>query len=115
MIQAVKPLSDDVGKKAACEALEVSRATFYRHLNPAKPQTPRPQPPLALSPAERQRDLETYFYLYVIMDVFSCKWERCFLSEEKLPETLYYTKIKYHRRGAMRVEFDKNGGKKLPF
>ena len=34
MIQAAATLSRDVGKKAACEAMEVSRATFYRHLSP---------------------------------------------------------------------------------
>jgi predicted DNA-binding protein (UPF0251 family) len=33
MIQAAATLSRDVGKKAACEAMEVSRATFYRHLS----------------------------------------------------------------------------------
>jgi len=55
MIQAATTLSRDVGKKAACEALEVSRATFYRHLSPApKPDTGRTRPPLALSPSERQ-------------------------------------------------------------
>ena len=55
MIQAAATLSRDVGKKAACEAMEVSRATFYRHLSPAtKPQVSRPRPPLALSQSERQ-------------------------------------------------------------
>ena len=54
MIQAATILSHDVGKKPACEALEVPRATFYRHLNPVKPQDRRPSPPLALSPSERQ-------------------------------------------------------------
>jgi hypothetical protein len=33
MIQAATTLSREVGKKAACEALEVSRATYFRHLN----------------------------------------------------------------------------------
>ena len=55
MIQAAATLSRDVGKKAACEAMEVSRATFYRHLSPAtRPQVSRPRPPLSLSQSERQ-------------------------------------------------------------
>ena len=55
MIQAAATLSHDVGKKAACQAMEVSRASFYRHLNPvAKPEASRPRPPLALSQFERQ-------------------------------------------------------------
>ena len=55
MIQAAATLSRDVGKKAACQAMEVSRASFYRHLNPvAKPEASRPRPPLALSQFERQ-------------------------------------------------------------
>jgi len=54
MIQAATTLSREVGKKAACEALEVSRATYYRHLNPVKPEVRRPEPPLALSLTERQ-------------------------------------------------------------
>ncbi len=54
MIQAAEILSRDVGKKPACEAFNVSRATYYRHLNPGKPETRRPRPPLALSSSERQ-------------------------------------------------------------
>jgi putative transposase len=55
MIQAASTLSQDVGKKAACDALEVSRATFYRQQNPApKPHVKRPKPPLALTQSERQ-------------------------------------------------------------
>ena len=55
MIQAAATLSRDVGKKAACQAMEVFRASFYRHLNPvAKPEASRPRPPLALSQFERQ-------------------------------------------------------------
>jgi transposase-like protein len=54
MIQSATILSHDVGKKPACEALDLSRATFYRHLNPVKPKDRRPSPPLALSPSERQ-------------------------------------------------------------
>jgi putative transposase len=54
MIQAATILSRDVGKKAACEALEVPRATFYRHMNPRKHKADRPNPPLALTTQERQ-------------------------------------------------------------
>jgi putative transposase len=56
-------LSFDVGKKPACEALTVPRATFYRHLaRRFSPQTgngSRPLPPLALSPKERQKVIDT--------------------------------------------------------
>lgn len=60
MIQAANTLSRDVGKKAACLALKVPRATFYRHLNPShgKPESNRPTPPLALSHEERQQVLK---------------------------------------------------------
>ncbi len=59
MIQAAATLSRDVGKKAACEAMQVSRATFYRQLGPTtKPQVSRPRPPLALSLSERQTVLD---------------------------------------------------------
>jgi len=35
MIQAAATLSCEIGKKAACEALAVPRASFYRHHKPA--------------------------------------------------------------------------------
>lgn len=56
MIHAAATLSCKIGKKAACEALAVSRATFYRHHNPVpKPRdNTRPRPPLALTCSERQ-------------------------------------------------------------
>jgi len=52
-------LSHDVGKKPACEALGLPRATFYRHMDreessPSQTNGLRPVPPLALSPEERQ-------------------------------------------------------------
>jgi len=51
-------LSQDVGKKPACEALGMPRATFYRHAGRAEAQgngdACRPIPPLALTPVERQ-------------------------------------------------------------
>lgn len=60
MIEAAVILSCEVGKKEACEALSVSRATFYRQTNPHPP-TPvlnRPDPPLALSQDERQKVID---------------------------------------------------------
>jgi putative transposase len=54
MIQAATILSRDVGKKAACEALEVPRATYYRYQAPNKHKADRPKPPLALTSQERQ-------------------------------------------------------------
>jgi putative transposase len=57
MINHVKQLSSHVGKKAACEALQVPRATFYRYQNREKVECTlikRPLPPLALSLEERQ-------------------------------------------------------------
>ena len=48
-------LSHDVGKKAACEALRVPRATFYRHMSPpcSQGERNRPAPVLALTKQER--------------------------------------------------------------
>jgi putative transposase len=57
-MRAASTLSHDVGKKPACEALNVPRATFYRHMarefSMHKENGSRPLPPLALSPEERQ-------------------------------------------------------------
>ena len=57
-MSAAQSLSHGTGIKAACEALAVPRATFYRH-NGTKPgksdgRGSRPTPPLALIPEERQ-------------------------------------------------------------
>ena len=58
MMQASVSLSQEVGKKPACEALGVSRASFYRYLAPAcEPTAVDPAPPLALSQEERQQVL----------------------------------------------------------
>lgn len=48
-------LSQAVGKKAACEALTVPRATFYRHMSPKSTQIEksRPDPVLALTKKEK--------------------------------------------------------------
>ena len=55
-MNAAADLSQDVGRKPACEALGVPRATFYRHIRgkPAKCKGVRPNPPLALTLEERQ-------------------------------------------------------------
>jgi putative transposase len=57
-MEAVDTLSPDVGILAACRAFGVSRATHYRHKAvPISHRTdvlPRPAPPRALSPDERQ-------------------------------------------------------------
>ena len=54
-MQAAATLSADVGKKPACEAMGVSRDSFYRHIDvDPKPIAKRPTPLLALSPSERQ-------------------------------------------------------------
>lgn len=62
MIALADDLSPHVGKKAACEALSLPRATFYRYQSPNKevddPIEKRHTPPLALDPAERQTVLD---------------------------------------------------------
>jgi putative transposase len=47
------------GKKPACEALGVSRATYYRSRRPPAPPRRRPRPPRALDDAERSEVLDT--------------------------------------------------------
>jgi len=62
MMAAAASLADTVGKKAACQALAVPRATFYRHTAEKSRSganlSRRPAPPLALSPQERQKVLD---------------------------------------------------------
>ena len=57
-MRAACELSWDVGRKPACEALEVPRATFYRHLDrQCSPQVNdglRSTPPLSLTQVERR-------------------------------------------------------------
>jgi putative transposase len=45
------------GVTPTCAALGVARATYYRHKQPRPVATPRPTPPRALSPEERERVL----------------------------------------------------------
>jgi putative transposase len=58
-------LSTEVGKKPACEALQVPRSSFYRYLGgskqPAALSNHRPSPPLALSSEERQLVLDILY------------------------------------------------------
>ncbi len=51
---AAQEMAEEVGILAACEALGVSRATFYRLRKPKGPSGPRPTPKRALSEEERQ-------------------------------------------------------------
>jgi putative transposase len=54
-MQAATALAPKVGVQAACSALGVPRATYYRRLNPRPSAVrERPRPPLALTPEERQ-------------------------------------------------------------
>jgi hypothetical protein len=56
-METAASLSNDVGKKAACEALSIPRSTFYRRMNPPEvvKEDGRPAPPLALSETEQQQ------------------------------------------------------------
>src|SRR2546428_7620194 len=54
LMAAVQQLAPDVGILAACVALGVVRASFYRRLRPAVVAQPRSASPRALSPSERQ-------------------------------------------------------------
>ena len=58
-------LSNDTGKKPACEAFNVPRASFYRYLDrqnqPQEDNSESPTPPLALSPIEKQSVLEALY------------------------------------------------------
>jgi putative transposase len=62
MILLANQLSSDVGKTAACDALQVSRATFYRYQDQKNRSedtvAKRPPPPLALKPEEREAVVE---------------------------------------------------------
>jgi putative transposase len=56
---AVLSLAPLVGIVAACAALMLPRATFYRWQQPATTKAPRPSPPRALPPEERAEILAT--------------------------------------------------------
>lgn len=55
MMSAARDLCESVGVTAACGALVVPRASYYRWRKPRSEETkPRPSPPRALSPGERE-------------------------------------------------------------
>ena len=58
-MECVSELSQDVGIARASDVLSVPRASFYRWRSPPQERTPRPSPPRALSPQERQEVLAT--------------------------------------------------------
>jgi putative transposase len=58
-MSAVLTLAPVVGIVAACAALMLPRATFYRWLQPATMSSPRPSPPRTLPPTERAVILST--------------------------------------------------------
>jgi putative transposase len=51
-------LGNEVGIRTACNALDISRAGFYRWIAPATEKTVRPAPPLALSVSEQSEVLD---------------------------------------------------------
>lgn len=116
MIQAADTLSHDVGKKAACEALEVSRATLYRRLTPALwPRADRPKPPLALTPPERRTVLDVLhsqrFQDKAPLQVYATMLdEGCYMCS---PRTMYriltneYDGVKERRRHVPRTHYSK--------
>lgn len=53
-MNAVTELAASVGVAAACAALSVPRASYYRSLRPPTAPTPRPSPPRALTDDERR-------------------------------------------------------------
>ncbi len=58
-MEATTGLAETVGVAAACSALGLPRATFYRHRGPcARSQRERPRPPLALTVQERESVVE---------------------------------------------------------
>ncbi len=57
-MEATTTLSKKVGVQAACSALGLPRATYYRRLRPPAAPNERPRPPLALEPAEREAVVE---------------------------------------------------------
>ncbi|MCP4202274.1 MAG: IS3 family transposase [bacterium] len=53
-MEATTTLSQEVGVRAACSALGMPRATYYRRRDPTPADKPRPRPPLALDAEQRQ-------------------------------------------------------------
>ena len=60
-MKAIHEIAPRVGTAAACRGLDIARASYYRHRQPAQPEpavAPRSKPPRALSDDERQNVLE---------------------------------------------------------
>jgi len=57
-MSAVTPLAHEVGAVRACEALAVSRASWYRSQGEPSTVQPQPAPPLALSAEQRQEVMQ---------------------------------------------------------
>jgi putative transposase len=58
-MSAAQALGRCVGRKAACRALNLPRASFYRHLRPNAIPPARPKPSRALDETERQAVMDT--------------------------------------------------------
>ena len=60
-MEAVEGVAPELGAASACRALGLSRASLYRKRSrvDAEPPRPRPAPPRALAPSERQSVLDT--------------------------------------------------------
>jgi putative transposase len=58
-MQAIETARGTMGTAAACDALEISRASVYRRRKPGRPPAARAAPPRALAPGERQGVLDT--------------------------------------------------------
>jgi len=58
-MQAVEGVAPELGTASACQALGLSRASLYRKRCGTQSQRPRPAPPRALAPSERQSVLDT--------------------------------------------------------
>ena len=62
-MKAAKDLGQAIGdQKAACEALAIPRASFYRFHGPEKPKREKPKPPLALTETEVKRKEPVPFF-----------------------------------------------------
>jgi putative transposase len=62
---AVNNATVAMGAAPACDALGLSRATLYRGRHPVEAAAPRPTPPRALDPIERQEVLDLLHVRFV--------------------------------------------------
>lgn len=115
-MQAADILSPKVGKKAACEAMGLCRASFYRYHSPAaKPKAERPAPPLALRQTERQAVLDE-FHSERFQDKAPLEIYATLLDEGRYlcsPRTMYrildaeHGSVKERRRQVQRPHYSK--------